>query len=84
LTGVRNQPVTAAKLYNLASDLGETKDLAAAMPDKVKELQAKWDVWNAGNVQPRWGAAHTDNDGAEPGGRPAKKARKVKKAAERE
>ncbi|MCL5271521.1 MAG: sulfatase [bacterium] len=26
------------ELYNLKDDLGETKDLAAAMPDKVKEL----------------------------------------------
>ena len=27
-----------AELYNLADDLGETKDLAAKMPDRVKEL----------------------------------------------
>ncbi len=75
LTGVRNQPVSAAKLYHLAADIGETNDLAAAMPEKVKELQSKWDAWNATNVKPRWGSAHTDNDGAEPGTRPRKKAR---------
>ncbi len=74
LTGVRNQPVSAAKLYHLAADIGETNDLAAAMPEKVKELQSKWDAWNATNVKPRWGSAHTD-DGAEPGTRPRKKAR---------
>lgn len=54
-TGARNQPVTAARLYNLAADIGETRDLAAAMPDKVKELQATWDAWNRANVAPLWG-----------------------------
>lgn len=82
LTGTRNQPVSAAKLYNLAADIGETKDLAAAQPEQVKELQAKWDAWNAANEKPRWGAAHTDNDGAEPGSRPAKKSKKSKAAAD--
>ncbi len=55
LTGARNQPVTSARLYNLAADIGETKDLAAEMPGKVKELQSKWDTWNAANVPPLWG-----------------------------
>lgn len=45
-----------AKLYDLAADIGEAKDLAATMPDKVKELQAKWDKWNEGNVKPAFGA----------------------------
>jgi arylsulfatase A-like enzyme len=73
----RKQPVTAAKLYQLADDIGETKDLAAAMPDKVKELQAKWDTWNATLVRPLWGNGNTDDDGAEPGA-PAKKGNKAK------
>jgi arylsulfatase A-like enzyme len=55
LTGERRQPVTAAKLYNLADDIGEAKDLVALMPDKLKELQAKWDAWNATLVKPLWG-----------------------------
>lgn len=55
-TGARNQPVTAPKLYNLATDVGETKDLSTALPDKVKELQAKWDTWNKLNVTPLWGS----------------------------
>lgn len=66
-TGGRNQPVTAAKLYNLAHDIGETKDLAAAQPDKLKELQSKWDAWNATLVPPLWGGGKADSDGAEPG-----------------
>jgi arylsulfatase A-like enzyme len=75
LTGARNQPVTAARLYNLTADIGETKDLAAAMPEKVKELQAKWDAWNAGNVQPLWGGDQTGNAGATPGAKKGKKAK---------
>ena len=67
LTGKNNQGVTAAMLYNLASDPGETRDLAATMPDKVKALQAKWDAWNVGNVKPLWGAGSGDSDGDEPG-----------------
>ena len=35
--GDQSQPV---QLYNLAEDLGETKNLAAAMPDKVTEMKA--------------------------------------------
>ncbi len=79
LTGKSNQGITAAKLYNLANDLGETKDLAATMPDKVTELQAKWDAWDAGNVKPLWGGRGSDNDGAEPGTAPRRKNRKLKK-----
>lgn len=52
--GGRKQPVTAIKLYRLTDDIGETKDLAAAQPDKVKELQAKWDSWNKLNVARLW------------------------------
>ena len=55
LTGAGGQPVSAAKLYHLSNDIGEAKDLAATMPDKVKELQAKWDAWNAELATPLWG-----------------------------
>jgi len=77
MSGKRNQPVSTVKLYNLAKDIGETTDLAATMPEKVKELQAKWNAWNAANEKARWGAAHTDNDGFEPNTKP----KKPKKAA---
>ena len=33
------------ELYDLKNDLGETKNLAAAMPDKAKELHEKLVVW---------------------------------------
>jgi arylsulfatase A-like enzyme len=35
--GDQSQPV---QLYNLANDIGETKNLAAAMPEKVAEMKA--------------------------------------------
>jgi arylsulfatase A-like enzyme len=63
----RDQPATAVRLYNLADDVGETKDLAAVQPDKVKELQSKWDTWSATLAKPLWGYNKLDNDGAEPG-----------------
>jgi len=44
------------ELYDLAADLGETKNLAAEKPAVAKELLAKYDAWNAGNVKPLWGA----------------------------
>ncbi len=44
----------APMLVNLASDRGEQTDLSAANPDKAKQLQAKWDAWNASMMPPRW------------------------------
>lgn len=65
-TGAR-QPVTAPKLYNLRDDIGETTDLASSMPDKLNEMQTKWDIWNATLVKPLWGQGAGDSDGQEPG-----------------
>jgi arylsulfatase A-like enzyme len=47
--------VSAAKLYNLKDDIGESVDRGAQLPDKVKELQAAWDSWDKSNVAPLWG-----------------------------
>jgi arylsulfatase A-like enzyme len=41
-------------LYDLAADIGETKDLSAEMPDIVKDLTARYDAWNKTLVEPRW------------------------------
>jgi arylsulfatase A-like enzyme len=41
-------------LYNLAADLSESKDLAAAQPEKGAELKSLWDKWNAEQEEPRW------------------------------
>ena len=35
------------ELYNLANDIGESKDLASAEPARVAELQKLYDAWNA-------------------------------------
>jgi arylsulfatase A-like enzyme len=42
------------RLFNLAEDIGESKDLKAARSDKAKELKALWDAWNAEQENPRW------------------------------
>ncbi|MEO6034013.1 MAG: sulfatase-like hydrolase/transferase [Verrucomicrobiota bacterium] len=62
-TGKRGQPIAGPRLYNLASDIGETKDLFQTMPDKAKELQARWDAWNATLIKPLWGFGKGDSDG---------------------
>jgi arylsulfatase A-like enzyme len=46
--------VKTPKLFNLKDDIGESKDLSEAMPEKVKELQALWDKWSAEQEKPRW------------------------------
>lgn len=73
-----NSQVMTAKLYNLAQDIHEDRDLAAAMPDKVQELQAKWDEWNLANAAPS-GDGKGGDDGADRESRKARK--KAKKAA---
>jgi arylsulfatase A-like enzyme len=44
------------ELYDLAADIGETKNLAVDKPDLAKDLLAKWDDWNSHNIKPLWGA----------------------------
>jgi arylsulfatase A-like enzyme len=40
------------ELYDLASDIGEQKNLAATRPEDVKELQALYDAWDAEQAEP--------------------------------
>ena len=51
------------ELYNLKDDLGETKNLAASMPDKAKELHQRLVAWrkevNAPMPQPNQPSAET-------------------------
>ena len=65
-----------AELFNLNEDIGEKNNLAAANPDKVKELAATWNAWNAELVEPKWRPARapgrnrpavTDDDDNTPG-----------------
>ena len=55
--GDRAAGVVGPRLYDLQSDVGETRDLAATMPDTVRDLQARWDAWDEANVAPLWGQA---------------------------
>jgi len=40
------------ELYDLAADIGESKDLAKDQPEKVKQLQLLYDKWNAEQAEP--------------------------------
>ena len=46
--------LSSAQLYNLAEDIGETRDLAAAHPKRVKELADDWRRWNKELAKPLW------------------------------
>ena len=45
-----------AMLFHVTDDIGQTKDLAAKEPERVRAMQADWDRWNAGLIAPRWPA----------------------------
>jgi arylsulfatase A-like enzyme len=45
---------TESKLYNLATDIGETNNLIEDHAEKAASLQAAWDEWNESNVPPLW------------------------------
>ena len=49
------------QLFNLATDIGESRNVAAEKPKKVKQLVASWKLWNKMLAKPLWG----------PGPRPA-------------
>lgn len=49
--------ISPPRLYNLADDIGESRDLASARPTIAVELQALWDEWDKTLVPPLWGAA---------------------------
>lgn len=54
LVPVYETKITSPMLFNLADDLGETKNMAAQQPDKVKALRAAWEAWNKEMAQPVW------------------------------
>ena len=49
------ESLAGAGLYNLATDVGETKNLAATEPARVRELAEKWLLWNKELAKPLWG-----------------------------
>ena len=64
LVSTRFQPPL---LFNLKDDIGEQHDLAASQPDKLKELQAAFAVWEKGTQPAKW--VRQDQRNAEPGGK---------------
>jgi arylsulfatase A-like enzyme len=65
---VKEQRQGRWELYNLAEDIGESKDLAEKMPEKVKELEKAWQEWNAQLRAATWirQDARTEGRGATP------------------
>lgn len=45
-------PGKPPELYNLRDDVGETRDLAASQPEKLKALQAAMAEWEKGTIPP--------------------------------
>jgi arylsulfatase A-like enzyme len=48
--------LSGAELFNLAEDIGETRNLAASQPQKVRELAEAWQRWNRQLAHPLWRA----------------------------
>ena len=44
---VRSSDTRAWELYDLSKDIGETKDLAAARPELVRQFAGKFETWHA-------------------------------------
>ena len=44
----------APALFNLGADIGEKNNLAAAQPEKLKELVARYDAWSSQMREPMW------------------------------
>ena len=65
-----------AELYNLKDDIGEKTNLADKNPEKLKELAALWDKWNAGNIDAAWGPGLRRNAANAQPGAPAQPRRK--------
>lgn len=65
------------RLYRLSDDIGEAKDLADAMPDKVRELEAKYAAWNEQLAKPLWGGG---GGGAKKADTPKKNKKKAAQA----
>ena len=53
---VRRSTATTASahLYNLSTDISEQNNLDEKEPEKVKQLTAVWEKWNAELEEPRW------------------------------
>jgi len=71
---------TTPELFDLAHDVSEAKNLADAHPDKVRELQALWDAWNAQQAAPAAVDRKQTRDRAGRGERPADRPQRQRQA----
>ncbi|MEX2026745.1 MAG: sulfatase/phosphatase domain-containing protein, partial [Pirellulaceae bacterium] len=51
---VKAAGIDQPQLFDLAADIGETKDLSAEKGDIVKSLTARYEAWNGTLEEPRW------------------------------
>lgn len=48
-------------LFDLDADIGETRDLAVAQPERAVAMQARYAAWSAQMVEPLWGYGRNDS-----------------------
>ncbi|MDZ4405355.1 sulfatase-like hydrolase/transferase [Prosthecobacter sp.] len=65
------------QLYDLSTDIGETKNLAVEKPELVAALSKAWEDWNSKNMAPQWHGSPNEDPTAP--AKPAAKARQKKK-----
>jgi arylsulfatase A-like enzyme len=58
--------LSGAELFDLSTDIGETKNLAAVRPGKVKELADAWQTWNRQLARPLWGPEPASSQSSRP------------------
>ena len=46
--------IEKANSYHFDEDISEQNDLAPTMPQKVENLQQRWNDWNATLPEPHW------------------------------
>jgi arylsulfatase A-like enzyme len=51
---VKAAGIDGPQLFDLAADIGESKDLSADKPEVVKDLSARYAAWNGTLEKPRW------------------------------
>ena len=65
------------ELYDLAADIGESKDLSGSKPELYKDLTTRYDAWNKTLVEPRWGPPNAEQKAAKKAKNQSKKAAKT-------
>ncbi len=58
------------QLFDLATDPGESRDLAAQYPARVRELADAWEKWNVTNAAPVWRGTPNEDPAGQTSGAP--------------